>query len=47
LFRPDEEGFQARLAEVRERARDEVAKRRAAGEHEPSASEDDAAVGGA
>ncbi|MDO8483332.1 MAG: hypothetical protein Q7S35_00115 [Candidatus Limnocylindrales bacterium] len=28
LFRTDEEGFQARLAEVRERARDEVAKRK-------------------
>jgi len=28
FFRTDDEGFQARLAEVRERARDEVAKRR-------------------
>lgn len=28
LFRTDDEGFQARLAEVRDRARDEVAKRR-------------------
>jgi hypothetical protein len=47
FFRPDEGGFQARLAEVRERARDEVAKRRAEGEPEPSASDDDAAIGGA
>jgi hypothetical protein len=47
FFRADEDGFQARLAEVRERARHEVAKRRAEGEPEPSATEDDAAVGGA
>jgi hypothetical protein len=47
FFRADEEGFQARLAQVRERARDEVAKRRAEGETARSASEDDATVGGA
>ena len=47
FLRPDEEGFQARLAEVRERARDEVAKRRSAAEPEPSRPEDDAAAGGA
>jgi hypothetical protein len=32
VFRTDDEGFQARLAEVRDRARDEVAKRRTTGE---------------
>jgi hypothetical protein len=31
VFRTDDEGFQARLAEVRDRARDEVAKRRTTG----------------
>jgi hypothetical protein len=31
FFRSDEEGFQARLAEIRERARDEVARRRGEG----------------
>ena len=50
FLRPDEEGFQARLAEVRDRARDEVAKRRAEDETGLAAAdedEDDAAVGGA
>jgi hypothetical protein len=48
LFRADEDGFQARLAEVRERARDEVAKRRAEDETgRVAADEDDSAVGGA
>jgi hypothetical protein len=46
LFRSDEAGFQARLAEVRERARDEVAKRRTEGGTE-QATEDDAANGAA
>ena len=50
FFRSDEAGFQARLAEVRERARDEVAKRRdedATGSTAPTDGEDDAAAGGA
>lgn len=49
FFRADEEGFQARLAEVRARARDEVARRR---QDEPASEptttdEDEAGVGGA
>jgi hypothetical protein len=49
FFRADEDGFQARLAEVRERARDEVGKRRRDGAaDEPTTTDrDDAAVGGA
>lgn len=48
FFRADETGFQARLAEVRERAREEVAKRRTDGGTEPAApDENDAASGGA
>jgi hypothetical protein len=47
FFRPDEAGFQARLAEVRERAKDEVAKRRAEGGAERASDENDAANGAA
>jgi hypothetical protein len=49
FFRADEDGFQARLAEVRERARDEVGKRRRDGAADESTTtdQDDAAVGGA
>jgi hypothetical protein len=56
FFRTDEEGFQARLAEVRDRAKDEVAKRRsdasgsdggAAGADTADAAEDEAGRGGA
>ncbi|MEX1169220.1 MAG: hypothetical protein WEE50_03655 [Chloroflexota bacterium] len=48
FFRPDEDGFQARLAEVRERARDEVAKRRAEGKSgSTAAADDESAIGGA
>jgi hypothetical protein len=43
LFRADDEGFQARLAEVRERAKGEVAKRRLDGASGPAAGEDDEA----
>ena len=48
FFRTDEEGFQARLAEVRDRAKDEVAKRRS--ESTPASSsdaDDEAERGGA
>jgi hypothetical protein len=48
FFRTDEEGFQARLAEVRERARDEVAKRRAEDRSGATAAADDeSGIGGA
>ena len=47
FFRADEAGFQARLAEVRERARNEVAKRRAEGGTEQVGDENDAASGAA
>jgi hypothetical protein len=48
FFRADEQGFQARLAEVRARAQDQVAKRRTDGGTEPvSIDENDAAIGGA
>jgi hypothetical protein len=47
FFRSDEAGFQARLAEVRERARDEVEKRRTEGGTELTTTENDAANGGA
>ena len=48
FFRPDEDGFQARLAEVRGRAKDEVAKRRPeAGTTSTPTDEDDSAAGGA
>jgi hypothetical protein len=48
FFRTDEEGFQARLAEVRDRAKSEVAKRRPDGTSDSDASADDEAeVGGA
>jgi hypothetical protein len=43
FFRADDEGFQARLAEVRERAKGEVAKRRSDGPSGPVAGEDDEA----
>ena len=43
LFRADDEGFQARLAEVRERAKGEVAKRRSDGASGTAAGEDDEA----
>ena len=45
FFRADDEGFQARLAEVKERARGEVAKRRDAelGVHRPAPDDDSAA----
>jgi len=48
FFRTDEDGFQARLAEVRDRAKNEVAKRRGedkAGSAETS--EDESGIGGA
>lgn len=35
FFRPDEDGFQARLAQVRQRTKDEVEKRRAEGKTTP------------
>jgi hypothetical protein len=49
FLRADEDGFQARLAEVRERTRDEVARRRRdSAANEPTTNDqDDTAVGGA
>jgi hypothetical protein len=48
FFRADEEGFQARLAEVRERARAEVAKRRAEDRSgSVAAADDESEMGGA
>ena len=48
FFRADEEGFQARLAEVRERARGEVAKRRAEDRSgSVAAADDESEMGGA
>jgi hypothetical protein len=48
FFRADEQGFQARLAEVRARAQDEVAKRHnEGGPGQATADENDAAIGGA
>ena len=51
LFRTDDEGFQARLTEVRDRARDEVAKRRdgsdGAGRPAARPGEDDSGSAGA
>jgi len=48
FFRTDEEGFQARLAKVRARAQDELAKRRTeGGAGQATADENDAAIGGA
>lgn len=41
VFRTDDEGFQARLAEVRDRAKNEVAKRRATGAAEGDGPADD------
>ncbi len=46
FFRPDEDGFQARLAQVRERTKDEVEKRRAEGRTTP-ADDNGSQVGGA
>ncbi len=46
FFRTDEEGFQARLAEVRDRARDEVAKRHSENTPAPSGDADDEAERG-
>ncbi len=48
FFRTDDDGFQARLADVRGRAKGEVAKRRAEGGNgSASRDEDDSAAGGA
>ena len=47
FFRTDEEGFQARLAEVRDRAKDEVAKRRSESTPAPSGDADGEAERGA
>ena len=46
FFRTDEEGFQARLAEVRDRAKDEVAKRRSESTSASSSDADDEAERG-
>lgn len=48
FFRADDDGFQARLADVRERAKDEVAKRRPeSGTNLAATDQDDSAAGGA
>jgi len=47
FLRPDEDGFQARLSEVRQRAKDEVSKRRTEAKSPSSrAADDEAALGG-
>ena len=45
FFRADDQGFQARLAEVRDRARNEVAKRRADGPETPGPEGDEGGPG--
>ena len=47
FLRPDEDGFQARLSEVRGRAKDEVDKRRSDPKSSSNAGDDEAARGGA